>query len=110
MRASGRSGMARQLEPESGTAALAVLEADAALHHLDQALADGEAEARAALLPRGGRIGLIEAPEDARPERLGDAGAAIVHRDAQPVGELLSCDLHHLAFGRELGGVGEEVR
>jgi hypothetical protein len=33
----------RQLEEERGAAAGAVLEADAALHQLDQALADGEA-------------------------------------------------------------------
>src|SRR5712664_2617125 len=98
MRLSGRSGMARQLEPKRGAAALAVLEADAALHHLDQALADREPEAGAAFLPRGGGVRLVEAPEDPRPERLGDAGAPVVHRDAQALRVLLGADLDHLAL------------
>jgi len=46
-----------------------------------------------------------------RPKMRGlNAGAAIVHRHTQPVGELLGRDLHHLALGREFGGVGEQVR
>src|SRR3954471_21530188 len=107
MRCSGRSGMAWELEPESGAAAFAVLEADAAVHHLDESLADGEAEAGAALLPRGGGVGLVEAAEHARAEGFRDAGPAVVHADAQVVLAILGADLHLLALRRELGGIGE---
>src|SRR6266436_3675958 len=91
MRFSGRAGIAwslshllpGQFKPESRAAAGAVLEADASLHHLDQALADGEAEAGAAFLARGGGIGLRKAAEDPSAKALGDAGAAILHREPQ---------------------------
>src|SRR6059058_6109758 len=83
MRSSARSGMAWQLEPESAAAAVAVLEADATLHHLDQPLANGEPEAGAAFLARGGRVGLGESAEDARSERLRDAGTTVVYRNPQ---------------------------
>src|SRR3954469_22162921 len=102
--------MAWELEPESCAAAGAVLETDAAVHHLDQALADGEAEAGAALLPRGGRIGLVEAAEHARAECLRNARAAVVHADAQGGAVVLRRDLDDLALGREFRRVGEQVR
>src|SRR3954464_6359496 len=101
--------MAGELEPESSAAFGAVVEADAAAHHLDQALADGEAEPGAAFLPRGCGIGLVEAAEDARTKSLRDAGPPVVHRDAQRPTVLLGRNLHHFALGRELGGVREEV-
>src|SRR5689334_11944000 len=109
MRCSGRSGMAWELEPESSAAALALVEADVPLHHLDQALADGEPEARAAFLTRGGGVGLVEAAEDARAERLRDARTLVVHADAQLPGGLLGGDLDDLALRRELRGVGQQV-
>src|SRR3954468_16010198 len=109
MRSRARSGMSGQLEPEGRAAAVAVLEADAALHHLDQALANSEPEPRAALVARGRRVGLAEAAENARAERLRDARSAIVHRNAQPGAALLGGDLHRLAFGGELGRVREKV-
>src|SRR5439155_7032844 len=105
MRCSGRSGMARQLEPEDGAAAIAVLEADPTLHHLDQALANGEPEPRAALLAGRRRVRLVEAAEDARPERLWNAGPFVVHADAQQAGDFVGRDPDHLAFGGKLGGV-----
>src|SRR5262245_30977668 len=113
MRFSGRSGMrspwscgvARQLEPERGAAAGAVVEADAALHQLDQPLADREAEPGAALLPGGGGVGLREAAEDAAAELLRDAAAAVVHPDAHAGPGVLGADLDHAALGRELGRV-----
>src|SRR5947208_9019003 len=101
--------MAWELEPESGAAAFALVEADVALHQLDQALADGKPEAGAAFLARRGGIGLVEAAKDARAERLRNAGALVVHADAQLAGGLLGADLHDLAFRRELGGVGKQV-
>src|SRR5579859_5284504 len=109
MRLSGRSGMLWQLEPERRAAARAVVEADVALHHLHQALADGKPEARAALLAGSRRIGLREAPEHAAAEVLRDPGAAVVDADAQMRAALLERDVHGLAYGGELGGVGEEV-
>src|SRR2546421_4546890 len=98
MRSSGRSGMARELEPEGGAAVGAVLEADVAVHHLDQALANSEPEAGAAFLPRRGGVGLVEAAEHARAERLRDSRAAVVHFDAQAVGGGRGADLDHLAL------------
>src|SRR5689334_4340225 len=101
--------MAWELEPESSAAAFAVVEADVPLHHLDQALADGEAQPGAAFLTRGGGVGLVEAAEDARAERLRDAGSLVVHADAQLPGALLGGDLDDLALRRELRGVGKQI-
>src|SRR3954467_6495201 len=109
MRSRARSGMSGQLEPEGRAAAVAVLETDASLHHLDQALANGEPEPCAALVAGGGRVSLAEAGENAYPERLRDARSAVMHRNAQPRAARLSGDLHRLAFGRKLGRVREEV-
>src|SRR3982750_2636314 len=103
MRCSGRSGMAWELEPEDCAASFAVMEADPTLHHLDQALADGETEPGAAFLAGRRRVGLVEAAEDACPECLGNARALVVHADAQETGNLLGRDRDHFAFGRELG-------
>jgi CheY-like chemotaxis protein len=75
--------VARQLEPERGAAAFAGIEADAPLHHLDQALGDRESQAGAAFLARGGGIRLREAAEDARAEGFGNARAAVMDADAR---------------------------
>src|SRR3989337_2658241 len=98
-------GMPAQLEPEDAAAAGAVVEADAAVHQLDQALADGEAQARAALLPRRGGVGLGEAAEHLGAESFRDAGPAVVHADAHRLAARLQRDLDRVALGRELGGV-----
>src|SRR5688500_3042291 len=109
MRLSGRSGMGSGLrgvpwefEPESGAPARAVVETDAPVHHLDQALADGKAEAGAAFLAGGGRVGLGKAAEDARAESLRDASSPVVHGDAHLRPGVLGADLHHASLGREL--------
>src|SRR5216684_8160303 len=115
MRVSARSGIAcswsvtRQLEPEARAAARAVLEADVALHHLHQPLADREAEAGAALLARGGRVGLREAAEDAVAEPLRNAAAAVVDRDAHLAVAVLGGDLDDAAFGGELDGIRQQI-
>src|SRR5256885_1441356 len=109
IRCSGRSGMAWKLEPESGAAAFALVEADVALHQLDQPLANGKPEAGAAFLARGGGIGLVESAEDARAKCLRDAGALVVHADAKPASGFLGADLDDLAFGREFGGIRQQV-
>src|SRR3954462_9672672 len=109
MRLSGRSGMGRQFEPEGGAAARAVVEADVAMHHLDEALADSEAEAGAAFLARSGGIGLGESPEYAAAEVVRNPGAAVVDADAQAGAALLERYVDRLAFRRELGGVRKKV-
>src|SRR4051812_23543347 len=101
MRLSGRSGMAGKLEPEGGAAAVAVVEADVALHHLDQALADREPEPGAAFLARGSRVGLGKAREDAAAEIIRDARPAVVHRYAQAWPALLQHDFHGSPFRGE---------
>src|SRR5437879_5978880 len=85
--------------------AFAVLKADPTLHHLGPSLANREPEPRAALLAGRRRVRLVEAAENARPERLGNAGPFIVHADAQPAGDLLGRDPDDLAFRGKLGGV-----
>ncbi|MDE2502673.1 MAG: hypothetical protein KGL18_06825, partial [Burkholderiales bacterium] len=56
----GVGALQRQREGEARARADDALDADLAAHQLDEALADGEAEARAAEPPGGGRIGLSE--------------------------------------------------
>src|SRR5688572_20243314 len=102
--------MPGKLEPEGSAAAGAVLEAYAAVHQLDQPLADGEPEAGAAFLARRSRVGLGEASEDARAEILRYAAAAIVHRDAHVRSRVLGGDVDHAALRRELRGVRKQVR
>src|SRR5260221_13447567 len=101
--------MARQVEPEGSAAAVAVLEAYMAVHHLDQALANGEPEAGAAFLARRGGIGLAEAAEHARAEGLRNSPAPVVHCNAQAPRRRLGAGLDHLALGRKLRRVGEQV-
>ena len=67
-----------QLEPEGRALPGPALDADPPAHQLDQALADGQAQARAAVLAGGRAVGLGEALEQAA-DRLGldaDAGVA----------------------------------
>src|SRR5258706_16348632 len=99
--------MARQVEPEGSAAAVAVLEAYMAVHHLDQALANGEPEAGAAFLARRGGIGLAEAAEHARAEGLRNSRAAVVHCNAPATRPRLGADLDHLPLRRKLRRVGE---
>src|SRR5258708_38119181 len=101
--------MARQVEPEGSAAAVAVLEAYMAVHHLDQALANGEPEAGAAFLARRGGIGLAEAAEHARAEGLRNSRAAVVHCNAHATGRRLRAYLDHLALWRKLSRVGVNV-
>src|SRR5260221_4077206 len=99
--------MARQVEPEGSAAAVAVLEAYMAVHHLDQALANGEPEAGAAFLARRGGIGLAEAAEHARAEGLRNSPAAVVHCNPNPTAPRLRPDPYHLALRRHLRRVRE---
>src|SRR6187549_3902888 len=106
MRVNGVAGMARllalvqgQVEPEAGAAAGAVVEPDATLHELDQALADRETKTRAAFLARRSRVGLREAAENAAVESLRNAGAAILHSHADDGVLDVQIDVHGGPFG-----------
>ena len=52
-------------------------------HHFHQLLADGEAEAGAAVLAGGGAIGLGKLVEDPRLRFPADAGTGVAHLEAQ---------------------------
>ena len=76
-----------------------------AAHQLNQALADGHAQAGAAKAPGGGRLGLGEAAENARLVFRRDADAGVGHRHFQPdLGRRL---LHHRQRHRDGALLGE---
>ena len=100
-------------EPERRAGARLALDADLAAHELDEAPADGQAEAGAAVPPRGGGVGLRERLEQ-HVELLGrDADAGVAHREAQRRrGLTLLHEPHrhrHLAALGELDGVADQV-
>ena len=100
-------------EPERRPDARRALHADLAAHELDEAPADGQAQAGAAEAPRGGGVGLRERLEQ-HVELLGrDADAGVAHLEAQrrPVVPLVhEPDGHrHLAALGELDGVADQV-
>src|SRR5215467_9440392 len=74
----------RQLDPEQAARAGSALRADLAAEHLDEALADREPEARAAVAARGRGVGLRERLEQPRHLLFADADAAVAHLEAQP--------------------------
>ena len=91
------------------------LDADLAAHQLDQLLADGQAEAGAAVPARGGAVGLREALEDAACLLRRDADAGVGDRrsagSARPrsVSRRAVDATHDLAALGELDGVADEV-
>ena len=76
---------------------------------LDDAAADGEAEAGAALLAGVGGFDLLEAVEDAVELVGGDAAAFVDDLEEDGVGGGFGVDADGGGDGRELDGVGEEV-
>ena len=68
-------------ELEQAALARPALDADAAIHHLDQALRDREPQPGTAVLPGGRGIGLGERTEHLVALFRGDADAGIAHRD-----------------------------
>src|ERR1700730_16230281 len=105
-------GLERQGEPELATDAGRAGHADAATHLLDEALADGEAEADAAGIPFGA-VDLRIAAEQQALLVLGDANTSIRHREAQDAAGRPVLDLrqrqHDIAFLGEFDGVAEQV-
>ncbi|KAG1260887.1 hypothetical protein G6F65_014979 [Rhizopus arrhizus] len=103
----------RNLEPERGALAGRGLHADAALHQVDDALADGQAQAGTPVDAGGGGVGLAEGLEQPRLQHLVDADAGVDDLEAQLV---LRCAFaqplypqQHLAACRELDRVGQQV-
>ncbi len=92
---------------------LLALDPDAAAHHLDDARADGEAEAGASEFTGRRSVGLAEGLEDQALLRLGDADAGVAHREVEhgAVGlELVGADADDdLARAGELHRVADEV-
>ena len=76
---------------------------------LDDAAADGEAEAGAALLAGVGGLDLLEAIEDAVELVGGDAAAFVDDFEEDGVGGGLGVDADGGGYGGELDGVGEEI-
>ena len=113
-RGRGSGYLADHGEPECGTFPHGAAQTDLAAHHLDQLLGDGQPQAGAAILARGGCVGLNEGREQVlglvlanSNSRVGDgnekrrlAGRLALHLDE---------DFHLSAFG-ELDGIGRQVQ
>ena len=103
---------ARQRDRDTERRALTrrAIHRDAAVHALDDAPRDGEAEARAAELAAGAAFGLLEFEEDARLlfRRDADAGVAHLEHDLVRRRALLDHDADAARFG-ELDGVAGEI-
>ena len=81
-------------EPERAAHARLAAHAHLAAHQLRQLLADGQAEAGAAMFARGGGVGLLERLEQAVDFQLREADAAVAHFEAQQATAGVG---HHLA-------------
>ena len=85
----------------------------AAAHQFGQQLADGQAEARAAVLARGAAVGLAELLEQAALALFGQADAGVAHRKVQQRATLALFGhhaQHHLTGFGELDRVAEQVQ
>ncbi len=101
-------------EEERAADARLAFQPDASAHQLDQPPADGEAEARAAVLARGGHVGLGERLEQLRRLLLGHADAGVAHGKLElhlfaRAFEQLDVQPDFAVLG-ELDGVVDEVR
>ena len=77
--------------------------------HLDDVSHDGQADAQAAILARGGAVGLAEPIEDVRQKSGLDAYAGIVDRDLDLAFGAPQARFDAPAFIRELDGVREQI-
>ncbi len=105
----GGRGAEGEGEVEGGALADGAVDADGAAHEFDEALADDEAEAGAAVFAGGGGVDLGEGAEEAVDAVGGDADAGVVDDEldgAGAGGEDLDGDG---AGGGELDGVVDEV-
>ncbi len=105
----GGAGGAGQHDVEGGADADVALRPDGAAVLLDDAAADGQAEAGAAFLAGVGGFYLLEAVEDAVEFVCGDAAAFVDDLEHDGVGGGVGVDADGGGGGGELDGVGEEV-
>jgi NADPH2:quinone reductase len=102
-----------QLEAEGGADARLAFDADLAVHQADEALHDGQAQARAAVAPCDAAVGLREGVEDLPNlvARHADAGVVHSHAQAQPVGAVsFAHQFGHRDFDAHLAALGEFER
>ena len=105
----GRAGGAGKHDVEGGSEAEVALRPDGAAVLLDDAAADREAEAGAALLAGVGGFDLLEAVEDAVELVGGDAAAFVDDFQEDGVGGGFGVDANGGGDRRELDRVGEQV-
>ena len=103
----------RAFEPEGRTLAGFGVDADLAAHQVDDAFADGQAQAGAAVQAGGGSIGLGEGVEQALLLGVADADAGVAHLEAQLVlgggfAQTAHVELDATALG-ELDRVADQV-
>ena len=98
------------LEPEAAALADRAVDADLAAHGLDQAAADGQAQARAAFHAVGGAMHLRKAAEQAGLTLLGNAAAAVDDVDAETTCFRPASGDTHLADGGKLHRVAQQVQ
>jgi len=102
-------GRQADLEPEGGALADPAVAVQPAAHQLDELAGDGQAQARAAIAPGDGHVGLLEAAEQLVADGGVEANAGV--RDGEPhpvVGDNLGADRHFPGLG-ELGRVAQQV-
>ncbi len=111
----GRFGRRLQLDHEAELAALArgAVHFQGAAHQARQALADGQAQAGAAVAARRRRLGLGKTVEDVAAMFGRDADAGVAHGERDRQAALAAPGQpgrqHHLARGREFDGVAGQV-
>ena len=99
----------RQREPERRALAFAALDADLAVHQVDQVAADRQAEAGAAEAPRRRAVGLRERREQALSGLVRNADAGVANADVQAPRVVHADGDDDLAAFGELDGVGQQV-
>ena len=106
------AGLRLDLQPEGRAFAQLTLEADLAAHHVGQAPADGQAQARAAE-PAGGRaVALPEALEQLPARLLADTDAGVVDLETQAelvIDPLAREPCDNAALQGELHGIAQQV-
>ena len=101
-----------QFDKKIGTDAVGIRKTDGAAESRDDLARDAQPEAGSALLPRVGGLGLCEFLEDARLEILRDARTVIAHPERQAiyaVGILLDGNLDLAAARRKLYRIRQQV-
>src|SRR6187549_126135 len=99
----------RQFHPEGRALAGLGIEADPALHLLDEAACDVQAKAGTAFFARGRRVGLRKSFKYARAKILRDAGPGVAHADARAITRSFCTDVHRTRSRRIFHGVRQQI-